>query len=276
MPGTPLHHKPIIYGSPVLDGLFLALVVLHIVPGMIAPVSAIVAFATKKGGRRHLSFGRLFARSMWALALSGIVLDVIRLTCNVPENHTKYVGLSMPSTYPARLAFLYAAFCLLYLLRVCVPPDVFNYSRRGQTQDRSIAAALLVVGVIITALVVVRYNPWTGALWMVWSFMGIVAWVAKLRLAVTDRPSAVTLHRVGMGLLAGFSWWGALQGFGPAIGMAIKGPNLSSEPYVGNQPGPFTTFFFLFLLGWALPFAVGLVLIRRFGRRAKARIAPGI
>jgi len=30
-------------------------------------------------------------------------------------------------------------------------------------------------------------------------------------------------HGFGMSALAAFSWWGALQGFGPAIAIAIKG-----------------------------------------------------
>lgn len=83
MPSTPLHQKPIIYGSTVFDLAFLVLTVLHFVPAAIAPVASIVAFTTKKGGAAHLRWGRWFVRSMWVVATTGIVIDVIRLMFHV-------------------------------------------------------------------------------------------------------------------------------------------------------------------------------------------------
>jgi hypothetical protein len=53
---------------------------------------------------------------MVTVALSGIVLDGVRLWFFVKENHTKYAGYTMPSTYPARLGFLFVGLCIVDLL----------------------------------------------------------------------------------------------------------------------------------------------------------------
>src|SRR5262245_27060862 len=111
MGSTFLLHKPVAYGSPIANLAFLVLLPLHIVPATLAPVAGIVALATKKGSKSHVRWGRVFVRSMVAVAISGIALDVIRLSFFVKENHTKYAGYSMPSSYPARLGFLFAALC---------------------------------------------------------------------------------------------------------------------------------------------------------------------
>jgi hypothetical protein len=268
MPSTPLHHKPIVYGSTLFDSIFVLLMVLHFVPAVIAPVASIVAFASKKGGAVHLKWGRWFVRSMWVVATTGIVIDAIRLSFHVEENHTKYAGYSMPSTYPARLGFLYAGLCVLWLLRETTPPKVFRLRPRGAFETKWLPAALLLLAAVLTALVVVRFNPWTGALWMIWTFAAAVAIVARGRARITDRSGGVAHHRIGMGILSAFSWWGALQGFGPAIGILVKGTDPSTTPYVGDRPGPFTPMIFFFLVPWAACFAIAAWLVRRYRRRA--------
>jgi hypothetical protein len=50
------------------------------------------------------------------------------------------------------------------------------------------------------------------------------------------------------GIVAAFCWWGALQGFGPALLIVFRGDDFSTTPYGGNQPGQFTADFFLFLM----------------------------
>jgi hypothetical protein len=266
VPSTPLHHKPIFYGSPAADAAFWLLVVLHIVPAMIAPIAAIVAFASKKGERLHLAAGKYFTRSMYAVALTGIVLDVVRLSFFVKENHTKYMGYSMPSTYPARLGFLYAALCVLYMLRESAPPAVF---RPNAGLNPWVPRVLLGLGIAFTLLIVAVYNPWTGALWMIVTFMLLVHLVARGRASLTERSAGVAHHRFGMAFLAAFSWWGALQGFGPAIQGAIKGPDMSTAPYLGNQPGGFDIRIVGFLVPWLPMFVLGAYFVRRFRLRAR-------
>jgi len=276
---TPLHHKPIAYGSTTANALFWALVLLHVLPAVVAPVSAIVAFAARKGGARHLAAGRWFVRSMAAVAVTGMVIDLLRLTVHVQENHTKYASAGMPSSYPARLGFLYAGLCVLYLLREAAPPNVWRWARAApDALSRWLPRGLLVAGVALTALVVLRYNPWTGALWMIVTFAILVAFVARARRRLADRPAAVGHHRVGMAFLAAFSWWGALQGFGPGIGVALGGVDRSVTPYVGDRPGPFTLAIVFFLIGWAPCFLVAAALVRRFrlrAARAAAARTPG-
>ncbi len=58
------------------------MLLLHIIAGAIAPVTAIVAFTARKGGKLHVRSGRYFAWSMLIVALTGIMLDVVRVTCS--------------------------------------------------------------------------------------------------------------------------------------------------------------------------------------------------
>jgi hypothetical protein len=268
MPWTPLHHKPISYGGPLFDYLFLALVVVHFIPAAIAPVASIVAFATRKGGGLHVRSGRWFVRSMWTVATTGIVIDAIRLTLHVQENHTKYAGYSMPSTYPARLGFLYAGFCVLYLLRETAPPNVFRTPPPVGLRALWVPALLVTLGVALTALIVLKFNPWTGALWMIVTFAPVIVFAARGRARLVNRAAGVAHHRFGMGVLAAFSWWGALQGFGPWIGILINGVDLSTKPYVGDRPGPFTPIGLFFVIPWAACFVIAAIVVRRIKKRA--------
>lgn len=275
---TPLHHKPIVYGSTVANAIFYALIVLHILPAAVAPVSAIVAFASKKGGRLHLAAGRWFVRAMVMVAVTGIVIDLVRLSVFVDENHTKYASAAMPSTYPARLGFLYVALSILYLVRESAPPSVWRWAKTPVDAFARWAPFVLVAtAAVLTSLIAIRYNPWTGALWMIVTFAVIVVLVGRMRLRLADRPAAVAHHRVGMAFLSAFSWWGALQGFGPAIAIALRGVDRSVSPYLGNRPGPFTLAIVFFLVGWAPCFLIAAALVRRFRLRAVRAVAarPG-
>jgi hypothetical protein len=271
MPSTPLHDKPIFYGSPLADALFLALVIVHIVPAVIAPIAAIGALVTKKGAALHLRWGKYFVRSMMTLAITGIALDVVRLSFFYRENHTKYVGESMPSTIPARLSFLYAAFVVLWVLWRVVPPRVFVRKLPERWRAHVAPALLLAFGAVLALIIVLRLSPWNGSLWMIGSFALLVLVEWRSRLSVASHADAVARHRIGMTFLGAFSWWGALQGFGPAIAIAIKGPDLSTTAYVGDRPGPYAAYFLFFLIGWAPLFALAAWLVRRFRLRAEAR-----
>ena len=263
MGSTFLLHKPVIYGSALANSLFLFILLLHIIPAAIAPVFAIVAFLARKGGKLHQHSGRFFAWSMISIALTGIVLDIVRLCFFVEENHTKYAGYSMPATYPARLGFMFAGVCVLYLLREATPPRVF--CRQSKAQALTVMPSLLIgTGLALTTLIALRLNPWTGALWMIWTFILIILVMARTpSSALSKHERDVARHRLGTSYLAAFSWWGALQGFGPAIFILINGDDLSTTPYVGNQQGSFTPAFFLFFVAWAPFFFFATYLIRR-------------
>ena len=266
MESTFLLHKPVIYGSSFANSLFLTMLLLHIIAGAIAPVTAIVALTARKGGTLHVRFGRYFVWSMLIVALTGIMLDVVRLCSFVKENHTKYAGYTMPSTYPARLGFLFVGLCILYILREVTPPRVFR-RQSGETAVPKAPSLLVAAGLLLTLIIALRLNPWTGALWMIWTFILIVI-VMALTTSFPDhnRATDVARHRLGMSCLAAFSWWGALQGFGPAIIIAIKGDDPSTSAYLGDQPGPFSPAFLFFLVGWAPFFFLAAYLIRRFAK----------
>ncbi|BAY34587.1 hypothetical protein NIES2107_64920 [Nostoc carneum NIES-2107] len=266
MESTFLLHKPVSYGSSVANYVFLTMLLLHIIGGAIAPISAIVSFTARKGSKSHARSGRFFAESMVVVALTGILLDVVRLCFFVKENHTKYAGYTMPSTYPARLGFLFVGLCILYILREVTPPRVFR-RQVGGTAFWVMPALLVATGLVLTVIITLRLNPWTGALWMIWTFVLIVVIVAR----TTSSPSnhhetAVARHRFGMSCLAAFSWWGAIQGFGPGILIALKGDDPATSTYLGNQPGSFSPAFFFFLVGWAPFFFLAAYLIRRFNK----------
>ncbi len=264
MESTFLLHKPVSYGSSLANSLFLMMLLLHIIAGAVAPLSAIVAFTARKGSQSHLRSGRFFTWSMVIVALTGILLDVVRLGFFVKENHTKYAGYTMPATYPARLGFLFVGLCILYILREVTPPRVFRRHSR-ETAVTVVPSLLVATGLVLTVIITWRLNPWTGALWMIWTFSLIVIVMARTTLSSeSNRATDVARHRFGMSCLAAFSWWGALQGFGPAIAIALKGDDPSTHAYLGNQPGPFSPAFFLFLVGWAPFFLLAAYLIRRF------------
>ncbi|UJB71221.1 hypothetical protein HRE53_09595 [Acaryochloris sp. 'Moss Beach'] len=264
MGSTFLLHKPVIYGSALANSLFLIVLLLHIIPAVMAPISAMVAFLARKGSKLHLRSGRFFAWSMATIALTGIALDIVRLGFFVEENHMKYAGYTMPATYPARLGFMFVGVCVLYMLREVTPPRIFG--RQSREQAASVVPSLLVgTGLSLTAIITLRLNPWTGALWMIWTFILIVFVMAQPPSpSMNNREADVARHRFGMSCLAGYSWWGALQGFGPAIAILVNGDDLSTTAYMGNQPGPFSPAFFLFFISWAPFFVLAAYLIRRF------------
>lgn len=262
MDHTPLLHKPVFYGGELANLAFVALTVVHAACGATGVLTSVTALAAKKGRRVHLRAGRWFVRAMVATALTGIGLDGVRLGFYFTENHTKYAGLGMPSSIPARIAFLFAALCILYLARVGAHPRVF--SRRPAAipgWERALPIGLLLAGVAACALIAARFDPWTGALWMIVTFAAATITTGRMS------PS-VAQHRFAMLFLAAFSWWGALQGFGPAIGVALQGADESTRPYLGDQPGAFDPAFFGFLAVWAPAFVLAAFLHRRFARRA--------
>lgn len=266
MESTFLLHKPVSYGSSFANSLFLMMLLLHIIAGALAPLSAIVAFTARKGSKSHVRSGRFFAWSMVIVALTGIMLDVVRLCFFVKENHTKYTGYTMPSTYPARLGFLFVGLCILYILREVTPPRVLGRQSR-ETAVTVVPSLLVATGLVLTVIITLRLNPWTGALWMIWTFILIVIVIARTTSSSdNNRATDVARHRFGMSCLAAFSWWGALQGFGAAIAIALNGDDPSTSAYLGNQPGPFSPAFFLFLVGWAPFFFLAAHLIRRFAK----------
>lgn len=264
MGSTFLLHKPVIYGSDLANSLFLIILLLHIIPAAIAPISAIVAFTARKGSKLHQRSGRFFTWSMVIVAFTGIVLDIVRLCFFVEENHTKYAGYTMPNTYPARLGFMFVGVCILYMVREVTPPRVF----RPQSREKAttvVPSLLVATGLLLTAIITLRLNPWTGALWMIWTFILIIIVMARTTSSSwNNREADVVQHRLGMSCLAAFSWWGALQGFGPAIVLIFNGDDPSTSTYVGNQPGPFSPAFFLFFIAWTPFFFLAAYLIRHF------------
>lgn len=266
MESTFLLHKPVSYGSDVANSFFLVVLLLHIIPAAIAPIAAIVAFTACKGNKLHQRSGHLFAWSMVIVALTGIILDVVRLCFFVAENHTKYAGYSMPTTYPARLSFMFVGVCVLYMVREVTPPRVFH--RHSREQAIAVVPSLLVgTGLTLTAIITLQLNPWTGALWMIWTFILIVIVMAQTPSSLwSNRETDVARHRFGTSCLAAFSWWGALQGFGPAIILRFNDVDSSTKAYVGNQPGPFSPAFLLFFVAWTPFFLLAAYLIRRFTR----------
>jgi hypothetical protein len=262
---TFLLHKPVNYGSSFANCLFLMVLLVHIISGVVGSLSAIVAFTVQKVSKSHMHSGRFFTWSMVIVTITGIVLDVVRLCFFVKENHTKYVDYTMPSTYPARLGFLFVGLCVLYILREVTPSRVFRRQSGGHAVTTVVPSLLVATSLVLTLIVTLQLNPWTGALWMIWTFCLIVIIMARTT-SSSDRSRVVDVarHRFGMSCLAAFSWWGVFQGFGSAIVISVKGNDPSTGPYLGNQPGPFSPAFFLFFLGWAPFFCLAAYLIRRF------------
>ncbi len=274
---TPILHKPISYGSQLADGVFLGLIGFHVLFAVMAIVTGVLAVRAKKGSKYHMSVGSKFVTAMIWVAISGIVLDVVRLSVYVDVNHTKYVDYAMPSTYPARFAFLYAAICILYLLK----QSGSNISRAGNLVSTSKQASLSVqtldalivpwviglFGIALTFVIFINYNPWTGALWMIWTFSASMFYFCYLKFRSAEllrREAKTLLHRYTMSFLLAFSGWAALQGFGPGITVLLQGVDNEVATYMGDKPGGYSHSFWLFLVVWLPFFIVGGVIYRYF------------
>lgn len=260
---TILLGKPVTYGSELADRAMIVLLALHAFSGSIAVPSSVVALTARAGTRLHRSTGRVFMFSMLAAALSGSIADLIRLTVSYRANHTIYPGMAVPSSIPARFGFLYVSVCIVLLFATCRSP------RRGQilparerVEDLANSACLF-LGVATAALIVAFFNPWTGALWMIGTF-------ATASHVILREPCALIRHRRAMILLAGFSWWAALQGFGPAFAALWRSVESPAVRYRGDLPGNIDIGFFSFLLAWLPPFA-GVHLLARRAQRSAVR-----
>jgi len=266
---TPILHKPVSYGGEIANLLFNSVVVLHVVLAVAAVVAGLCALVLRKGGRGHVQSGRVFLYSMAGAVVAGIGLDWVRLTFFVTENHTAYPGAGMPSTYPARLAFIFAGICILYMLYRTTPQTSL---RQGQAGARMlvvwIPALLAGAGIGLTAVIVKALNPWTGGLWIIWTFMALVLGTAYFRYwGMDSREGRVDLHRFAMIALAAFSWWGAWQGFRPAVVRMLGMGAEAAAVYTGDQPGEYSTRFWWFLLYWLPWFVVGGLLTFYFKQR---------
>ncbi|MCX4244015.1 DUF2306 domain-containing protein [Paraliomyxa miuraensis] len=276
MDATPLHLKAIVYGSELANLLFLVLVWVHALTGGAGTISGIAAMLAKKGRRIHVRAGRVFVWTMAVAALTGIALNAIRLSTHVADNHAQYEGLASPSTYPARIGFIYAALCVLFMLRQGTRRRVFSRRRTSPSTavDRWVPWGLIGLGLGLTALIHARYNSWTGALWMIWTFMaGVILSVRWRRRAAAEAAANVVEHRFHMLLLAAFSWWAAGQGFGPALAIALEGPPQAIGPYVGDRPGAYSPFFWGYLGFWAPFFLLAGWLFVRYARRRSTAAA---
>ncbi len=250
---TPLLRKPIIYGSEFADTSFVVIVVIHVVVCVATVVAGLVALIFPKGRKVHLSAGKIFIVAIVATAITGVGLDIVRLSFFVAENHTKYPGASMPSSYPARFAFAYAGLCILYLVHLAIPQKARLISTISW-----MPLLLVTCGMAITGLIVARYNPWSGALWMIATFMGASAISGFLKQRSSySYESQIQLHRFTMLFLISFSWWAAWQGFMPAIRHWQHGFQDYGVTYKGNLPGGFSYRFIYFLRDWIRPFILG-------------------
>ena len=275
MLATPILHKPVAYGSAFLDSLFVAGISLHAATALVALIFGLFALAVRKGGPYHLRYGRRFVLLLSWTVVTGIVLDIVRLSVCVAANHSKYPDYAMPSSYPARFAFLFAGFCVLHLIHRGGPRVVLARTKPLRAAiDRLTSIALIFAGLALTVLIVLRYNPWTGALWMIWTFLVLVFGVVKIS---TDRggwqAEQIAMHRFCMLFLISFCAWGAVQGFGPAV---LPNLNEAANPnavYTGDQSGNYGPAFWWFLVGWAPFFLVGAYWVRRFSHRRAMQVS---
>ena len=194
---TPLHHKPIVYGSTAANLLFFAAVVAHVLPAIVAPAAAVVALASRKGGALHIRAGQLFVWSMAAVAITGIGIDLARLCFHVAENHTKYAGVLDAQQLPgAHRVPLRGPLRAVPAARVGRSPRLQRRACDARDGPR-VGAVLLALGLGFAVLIATRFNPWTGALWMVATFCAFVAFMGRARLE-DDRRARVARHRIGM------------------------------------------------------------------------------
>jgi cell division protein FtsW (lipid II flippase) len=79
-------------GIPIPDEgpVFLVAVVIHILAGLVSVATGIGAMVSRKGGRAHITFGRIYLAGIIALFATMAVLAVIRWPL---DNHLAILGL---------------------------------------------------------------------------------------------------------------------------------------------------------------------------------------
>lgn len=277
---TPLLHKPVFYGSSIFSLAFLSFVWLHIVFAILVPCGIVGAVVMKKGSALHLRFGKIFFFSIVGIVVSGVVIDLVRLLFYVEANHTKYSGFTMPNTYPARFSFLYASFCIVFLLLQVLPhPNRYWKRSRAWVVERSwVSLVLSAIGLAITALIFVKYNPWTGALWMIWMFTLAmsIGWLISANIK-SGWLLPVVQHRFNMLVLASFASWGLYQSFVPAYEIFVSGASIGTGPYSGNIPGAYTPRFIGFLREFVPFYFVGMLVFAYYSlpiKKTRSKRAP--
>ena len=80
------------FGIPIPDEgpVFLVTVILHICAGLVSVVSGIVAMLSRKGGRVHIAFGRIYVGGIAAVFATMAILAAIRWP---HDTHLAIVGL---------------------------------------------------------------------------------------------------------------------------------------------------------------------------------------
>jgi uncharacterized membrane protein len=80
------------FGIPIPDEgpIFAVAVLAHIVAGLTCVFSGIVAMVSRKGGRTHLAFGRIYVGGIAVVFASMVILAVIRWPL---DNHLAILGL---------------------------------------------------------------------------------------------------------------------------------------------------------------------------------------
>lgn len=80
------------FGIPIPDAgpVFLVAVAIHILAGIVSVAAGIVAMLSRKGGRVHIAFGRIYLGGIIALFATMAVLAVIRWP---HDNHLALLGL---------------------------------------------------------------------------------------------------------------------------------------------------------------------------------------
>jgi hypothetical protein len=272
---TLLLHKPIDYGSVAADTSFKLAVIAHAATALVAPVAGVVAMCATKGRKLHVRAGIVFVWAMVATAATGVLIDGVRLFVRYQHNHTGVDGMALPSTIPARLAFLFAGFGVVYLALLAGRRAVLHVrTRPAGPATWIVPAAFVAAALALTAYYVARLDPWSGALWMIWTFVAAVVVAAGLRRRqATDAEAGIARHRFAMLFLFAFAIWGAQQGFGPAIAVAIKGTAGPAKLYTGDQPGGFSLRFAIYFALWSPWFIGALFAARRFARRRAAKLA---
>ena len=80
------------FGIPIPDEgpVFLVTVLVHIAAGIVSVASGIVAMLSRKGGRVHILFGRIYVGGIAALFVTMVILAAIRWP---HDNHLAVLGL---------------------------------------------------------------------------------------------------------------------------------------------------------------------------------------
>lgn len=277
---------PVDYGSTFANFSFLFVLEIHAFALLLAFIAGMIALCAKKGKYLHIESGKVFYYGMLFGAITGIIIDLFRIFINPSKNHIKYDNFSMPLSYAARMAFLYAGLSTISMLinavygkniKATSLPKYNAYTCTYACIILYIFPIILVLwGLLSVVIIFFKYDIFGGDIVMIITFMmlntcNIYYWheqmfSTKYNKLNTSKVSGILLHGFNMCFLAAFCAWAAFKGHFLGLYIWFKQDfGNDHDMYVGDRHDPtFNMNIVAYCKYWVPFYVVAWFLYRKF------------